>query len=85
MQRVVSDLSRPHELPQRGERRLGVELGSREQVEPELGAACERLADRVVRVSLRCRRGGRRAESAGVLAEVERDAVEAGADPDDLA
>ena len=34
---VVRHLARPDELPQRGQRRLGVELGSGKQVEPELG------------------------------------------------
>src|SRR3954451_17323020 len=83
--RVVRHLARPHELPERGKRRLGVELGRSEQVEPELGAPPERFADPVVRLAFRRRRRGGRAECGGVLTEVDGDAVEAGAGPHDLA
>src|SRR5207245_6142229 len=55
------------------------------QVEPELGAGRERCTDRVVRLAVGWARGGGRAERGGILAEEDRDAVEAGADPDDLA
>ena len=38
---VVRHLAGPHELPEGGQRRLGVETGRREQVGPELGRARE--------------------------------------------
>ena len=83
--RVVRHLARPHELPQRGQRDLGVEAGRVEQVDPELRAAAERLAQLVVCLPVGRRRRRGRAERRRVLAEEDRDAVEAGADPDDLA
>ena len=82
---VVRHLARPHEIPERGERRLGLEAGGGEQVEPELGALRQRAADRVVRLALRRRRAADAPEHRRVLAEIECDAVDPGADPDDLA
>ena len=57
----------------------------REQVGPELGRPAERERAAPRRLALGRRRARGRAEQRGVLAEVERDAVEPGADPDDLA
>ena len=82
---VVRDLAGPDELPQRGQRGLGLEPGLGEQVGPEHGAAPERLADGGRLGSLRRRRAGGPAEQRRVLAEVDGDAVEPGADPDELA
>ena len=89
---VVRDLSRPGEVPQRLLQLGGlavVEVG--EQVAPERGAAGEPLADGVVERAPRARspRVGRRAEPAGVLAEVQRHPARArpdraGPDPHDL-
>src|SRR5207247_9446118 len=82
--RVVRDLPGPDEVPERGQRELGLELGRGDHVVPELGAPAERGAQPVVRLALRRRRGGRAAEERGVLAEEEGDAVEARAYPHDL-
>src|SRR5206468_460630 len=83
--RVVRDLAGPDEIPQGGQRRVRLDLGREDEVEPELGAPAERLADPVVALTLRARGPGGRAERGGVLAEVERDPVETRAHPDDLA
>ena len=62
-----------------------LETGRLEQVEPELGAGRERLAQPVVHVTFRALGRGYPPERRCVVAEVDRDAVEARADPDDLA
>ena len=62
---VVRDLARPDEVPERRQRLLGLELGRREQVEPELGAAAEHLANPVVQRLLRARSAAARRPSAG--------------------
>src|SRR5581483_6238555 len=82
---VVRHLARPDEVPERGQGLLVGEAGLLEQVGPEEGAAPERRTEAVVRLALRRRRRRDAAERGRVLAEVERDAVGAGADPDDLA
>ena len=82
---VVRDLARPDEIPERGQRLLGLEPGVEQEVVPEERAAAERGPQPLVDLLLRAVGRGRRAERGRVLAEVDRDAVEAGADPDDLA
>ena len=82
---VVRDLAGPDELPERGQRRLGLELGLGEQVAPEHRAAPERLADGRGLGGFRRRRARRLPEERRVVAEVDGDAVEPGADPDELA
>ena len=82
---VVRDLARPDEIPERGQRLLGLEPGVEQQVVPEERAAAERGAQPLVDLLLGPVGRGRRAERRRVLAEVERDAVEPRADPDHLA
>src|SRR5205814_6662052 len=67
--RVVRHLSRPDEIPQRRKRIVEREL------RPELRAAGERLANRVVRLSLGRGRSGRSPEQRSVVAEEDGDAV----------
>ena len=62
---VVRHLARPDEIPERGQRLLGLEPGRREEVEPELRTASERLADLVVRLALRRDRAAAGRPSAG--------------------
>ena len=82
---VVRHLARPHEIPERREGGLGLEPRGGEQVEPELGARRQCGANRVVYPAFGRRRAGGTAEHGGVLAEEQRDAVEPGSDPHDLA
>jgi hypothetical protein len=82
--RVVRHLTRPDEVPERGERLFGRQAGLVEQVEPEERSVRERGAQPVMRRALGPRRRLHLAERGCVLAEVERDAVDAGAHPHDL-
>ena len=81
---VVRHLARPDEVPESRERLLGLELRGGEQVEPELGAAGQHLADPVVLGSFGRIRGRELPQNRCVLAEVDRHAVEPGPDPDEL-
>ena len=95
--RVVAHLSRPHKVPQRllqlhGLHRPPVHLAKvGDQVGPERGAALEARPDGVVQgLARRIRAVRRRAEPAGIVAEVERDlarmaAERPGPDPHQLA
>src|SRR6266508_5964402 len=83
--RIVGHVARPDELPQCGQGGLGLEIRCSEQVEPEKRLAIERCADRVDRIAFARGYARRCAERGCVFAEEDRDAVETGADPDDLA
>ena len=91
-ERVVGDLARPGEVPQRLAQlvRAGVRL-LHQQVGEEAGAARQALAQALVELAVRVlARPGRRAEQGRVLTEVQRDAPRppaerAAADPDHLA
>src|SRR6266550_3539227 len=82
---VVRHLARPDEIPEGGQRLLGLEPGFRQQVEPEKGAALEHGAQLIVELPLGTVCRSHLAEHGRVLAEVDGHPVEAGADPDDLA
>ena len=81
---VVRDLAGPDELPQRGQQLGRVDADLVDEIEPELRAPTERLADAIVDLALGALGAVGPAEHRGVLAEEDRDAVEAGADPDEL-
>src|SRR6266545_4976059 len=83
--RIVGHVARPDELPQCGQGGLGLEIRCSQQVEPEKRLAIERRADRVDRIAFARGYARRCAERGCVFAEEDRDAVETGADPDDLA
>ena len=83
---VVRHLAGPDEVPERRQGCLPVEAARGEELGPEdRPGRSERGADRDVLLSLGSRLSGRLAELRRVLAEVEGDAVEPGARPDDLA
>ncbi len=82
---VVRHLARPDELPQGGQRTLRVQARRLQDVLPEFRGAGEGLPQRRRRLAFRKRRPHGRAEHSGILTEEERDPVEAGTDPDDLA
>ena len=60
---VVRRLARPDEIPERGQRQLGVERGGGKQLVPEERAAGERAANLLVRFALGALRRGRRPSS----------------------
>src|SRR5438874_3013318 len=82
---VVRDLAGPDEIPKRGQRLLGLEARLRQQVEPEQGVSVEGLAQAIEELAFGPIGGGHLPQHGCVVAEVDGDAVEAGADPDDLA
>jgi hypothetical protein len=82
---IVCDLARPDEIPERGQRVLGLEPGVEQQVVPEERAPAERGAQPLVDLLLGPVGRGRRAERRCVLAEVERHTVESCTDPNHLA
>ena len=82
---VVRHFACPDEIPECRECLLGFEPGLSQQVEPEERAAVERRAQPVVELTLGPVGRGDLAEHRRILAEVDGDTVEAGADPDDLA
>src|SRR5262245_61934420 len=81
---IVRHLARPDEIPERGQCQGLVETGLGEELVEEERAG-ERRPDALVLLTLRARCSRHAAQDGGVLAEVERDAVRAGADPHHLA
>src|SRR6266511_2434106 len=81
---VVRHLACPDEVPERQEGDLGLELGRRYEVVPELGAAPEGCANRTVGLPFGRRRRSGAAERGRVITEVAGDAVETGPDPHNL-
>src|SRR5205823_729116 len=82
---VVRDLAGPDEIPKRGQRLLGLEPRLRQQVEPEQGVSVKRLAQAVVELAFGPIGAGHLPQHGCVLAEIDGNAIEAGADPHDLA
>ena len=82
---VVRDLAGPDEVPERRQGFVGRQAGLLDHVGPEERAGPERRSQPVVLFALG--RGGARnlTERGRILAEVDGDPIEPGADPDDLA
>ena len=83
--RVVGHLSGPDELPEPCQHVLGRERGRADEVCPEQRTLGERGTNRDGDIAFRSGFGRGRAEKRRIVAEVQGDAIEAGADPDDLA
>jgi hypothetical protein len=82
---VVGHLAGPHEIPQSGQRELGLEPGRSDEVVPELGAASECGADLVVLLAFRPWRCGGTAECRRILTEEDGDPIESCSHPHDFA
>ncbi len=83
--RVVRYLAGPDELPEPGQHVLGRKRSRADEVCPEQRTLGERRTNSDGDIAFRSGFGRGRAEKRRIVAEVQGDAIEPGADPDDLA